>query len=561
MLAVLFALTPGAPTKEGQGQAAIAPGIDPLVDPATGRIINRWNKPYVLSAETPSAWVAMRAAGADNTHPGHIDTGNDPGHAHDAKPSKHAEAHDFPHSSALTGGRGLWSPAIDAAAAFCAYRNTKYALDGVWTIKHKDTCSAACNFVNAAGWVLYEEHQLYDMISNDTNNADVWFNGVTGTSEGNGPSPREDESDLEHGPNCLIAFHGATPTEGHNRQAVADEAIYSEYLGTVGIAKRWTEEMETMQERMSTLHGNMSNYGKTMPGHVYVTGHSEGGTLASIFAYLANHKDDPMGFGRPVTKLTVYGVPPSANFSMDDGQSKDGCFDGTAYYTRLPKGTPYTDSPEGLDEDMSDIYSIMSGYPVTKEVQDAVRDHSIFEDLDGVHVHIKHAIHTRKSKHVRIQWQSLDVTGMITDEVVHPKENLQHLSGPGLLTKCGEEPPSFAVMANNVDLAVRAANESKLEWHALTISKTLGIETCLTRKCAGERENAIEKGADALNMHAPETYAFSLCMLDKVCTAFMLSEGEPHRDLHPDHVQVAGEDTLPVNNDPLSTDPVSSERR
>ena len=125
---------------------------------------------------------------------------------------------------------GKWTPAIDAAAAFCAYRNTKYALDGVWTIKHKDTCAAACNYVNAAGWVLYEEHQLYDSVSNDTNNADVWYNGVSGTSEGNGPFPSAPESDLMYSKDCLIAFHGAQPTEGHNRPAVNDESVYGEYI-------------------------------------------------------------------------------------------------------------------------------------------------------------------------------------------------------------------------------------------------------------------------------------------------------------------------------------------
>ena len=115
---------------------------------------------------------------------------------------------------------------------------------------------------------------------------------------------------------------------------------------------------------------------------------------------------------------------------MDNGQRADGCFEGTAYYTRLPKYTPYIDAPEGLDRHIVDIFTIMSGYPVSKEVQDAVRDHSVFEDLDHVGVHIKHAIHTRKSQHVRLPWKSLDITGMITDDVVDPMDNLKHLVGP-----------------------------------------------------------------------------------------------------------------------------------
>merc|ERR1711865_472727 len=345
--------------------------------------------------------------------------------------------------------------------------------------------------------------------------------------------PLIDKSDLVFGANCLIAFHGATPTVGHNRTAVNDEAVYGEYRGIVGIAKRWTSELRNIFDTMAERHGSMHNFGKSMKGELYVTGHAEGGTMASIFAYLANHKDDPMDFGRHVTKLTVYGVPPSANFSMTNGQRKDGCFDGTAYYTRIPKHTPYVDSKNGLSGHLVDIYSIMGGYPVTKEVQDGVRFESIFEDLDHVGIHIKHAIHTRKSQHINIQWRSLDMTGMVTDEVIDPTQTLQPLRGPVHFNKCGNEPPSFKKMANDKHLAIRAANESELEWKALTMEGYIDQKIkCLTRDCAGIAENALEHGADALNMHAPETYCFSLCIMDHECMGFLLMGGEPHRDIH-----------------------------
>ena len=501
MALALWLLTPlAAPSGEGQGQAAIAPEVDPFTDPATGRVINRWNK----------AWTGKRLfSGLDE------------------------EADQQAGQEGAFNGPGAWSPAIDAAAAFCAYRNTKYALDGVWTIKHKDTCAAACNFVNAAGWVLYEEHQLYDVVSNDTNNADVWYNGVLGTSEGNGPSPTRPRSDVAHSKDCLIAFHGAQPTEGHNRASVNDEAIYGEFRGTVGIARRWTEEFDTMLDRMSQLHGNMSNMGNKIKGKVHVTGHANGGTLASIFAYMANRKDDPLGFNKTVSTLTLYGVPPPANFSMDNGQSEDGCFGGTAYYTRLPKNTPYTDAPDGLDRHVVDIFSIMSGYPVSQEVQEAVRTRSVFEDLDHAGVHIKHAIHRRNSHHVRVNWKSLDITGLISDDVVDPTDNLKHLKGPVHFNKCGNEPPSFQKMANDPDLAIRAANESELEWKALTMAGYRDQKVkCLSRACAENSASALEHGADALNMHAPETYAFSLCILDPQCKQFMFSLGEPGRSIH-----------------------------
>jgi hypothetical protein len=246
--------------------------------------------------------------------------------------------------------------------------------------------------------------------------------------------------------------------------------------------------------------------------------------------------------------LTVYGVPPSANFSMSNGQSKDGCFGGTAYYTRVPKHTPYVDSKDGLDGHLVDIFSIMGGYPVSKEVQDAVRDNSIFADLDNHAIHIKHAIHTRKSQHVNIQWRSLDMTGMITDEVVDPTENLKHLRGPVHFNKCGHEPPSFQRMANDPDLAIRAANESELEWKALTMAgyKDQKVK-CVVRSCANDDHNALEHGADALNMHAPETYCFSLCIMDEECRGFMLAGGEPHRDVHPggDHPGSASDPDVP----------------
>ena len=513
MLAVLWPLPLAAPTSEGQGQAAIAPGIDPFTDPATGRLLNRWNR----------KWAA--------------DSGLD---------QQGEEKEDF-------SGPGRWTPAVDAAAVLCAYRNTKYALDGVWTIKHKDTCAAACNYVNAAGWVLYEEHQLYDG-SNDTNNADVWYDGVSGTSEGNGPNPAAPASDLMHSKDCLIAFHGAQPTEGHHVPKVNDETVYGEYLGITGIAKRWAEELDTMIDGIVKLHGNMSNFGSSMKGRLHVTGHANGGTLAAIFAYFANHKDEPMQFNKPVTTLTVYGVPPSANFSMDNGQRADGCFEGTSYYTRLPKHTPYVDAPEGLDRHIVDIFSILSGYPVSKEVQDAVRDHSVLEDLDHVGVHIKHAIRSSNSQHLRIPWKSLDITGMITDDVVDPTDNLKHLVGPVHFNKCGREPPSFRKMANDPDLAVRAANESNLEWKALTMAGYRDQKVkCLSRACAENSASALEHGADALNMHAPETYFFSLCISDPQCKAFMFAIGEPGRNLDKvvpnpevEPVQAPPEDPVPL---------------
>jgi hypothetical protein len=493
MLAFLLAAS-GVPKGEDRAQGFMHPRSMPDVDPATGRVFNRWNR---LIPPQPDGM-------------GHY----------------------------LTGGHGLWTSAVDAAAAFCAYRNTKYALDGVWSIKHKDTCAAACNFVNAEGWVLYEEHQLYDQVSNDTNNADVWFNGVTGTSEGMGTSPREDYSDLVHGPNCLIAFHGAAPTEGHNREAVNDEARYESYLGISGLAKRWTEELSILQERMSQLHGDMNGFGRSIPGTLTVTGHGEGGTIASMFAFLANHNSDPMKFNHSVDRVTVYGVPPSANFSMYNDKSKEqgrpkGCFKGNAYYNRLPKNTPYVDSILGLNGHIIDVFSILSGYNVSKEVQTAVREKSIFEDLDNVGVHIKHSINRAQSKHMMIDFMSLDQTGQVSDQAEDPKENLAHLLGPVWSTPCGTVPNCFEEVAKNADLAVRSANESDLNWRALTMGTNWKPRKCLSRRCEKKQARGAHM-SDAMNLHAPEVYMFQMCKEDKACKGFMFTGNEAHRDIHDD---------------------------
>lgn len=83
------------------------------------------------------------------------------------------------------------------------------------------------------------------------------------------------------------------------------------------------------------------------------------------------------------------------------------------------------------------------------------------------------------------------------------------------------------------DLAIRAANESNLEWKALTMAGYRDQRVkCLTRACAENSASALEHGADALNMHAPETYLFSLCMMDSECKAFMFVAGEPGRVIH-----------------------------
>ena len=70
---------------------------------------------------------------------------------------------------------------------------------------------------------------------------------------------------------------------------------------------------------------------------------------------------------------------------------------------------------------------------------------------------------------------------------------------------------------------------------------------CLSRACAENSASALEHGADALNMHAPETYLFSICITDPVCKQFMFSMGEPGRAIH--------KHPLPEPEPPLQTPP------
>jgi len=355
---------------------------------------------------------------------------------------------------------GSFTPRVAAAAAFCSYRNSKFALDGTWGRDEKVLVTEACNIVNSWGWVLYEEHQLYDPITNDTDNADLWFNGVSGTSDAHGTHSKLHDSDLIHGGNCMVAIHGASLDQIAEKDG---DSIYEQAFNVPGLDKRWLGELDVILDLFVKQHGNLKGLAEGCPGELYVTGHGLGGAVAQMFAYLLNKNGDPLNTGREtgVAKLHTFGSPPVANFTLTNDKfmntsdpQADGCFHGIHYYSRVPPGTP------GQSE-MYDIYGIFTGHHIDDTVMTALRKDSIMGTLGN----IDDWIDSEASKHIKMSWESLDMIGLVDGD------ESPNIIGPVLHTSCVDgQAPHLTLMSTDVTIAVDSANNALEEWASGSLS-------------------------------------------------------------------------------------------
>ena len=500
MLAVTLTLALGAPTTDGTSRKAL---MFETVSPAE-RVPNQWGTMKTSLASNSMTW-----------------------------PSPDGKQHDTPFW-------GSFTPRVAAAAAFCAYRNTRLAIDGTWTTAHKVWCTEACTIVNDWGWVLVEEHQLYDSTSNDTDNADFWANGASGNSTGHGAGiMRKDKGEfgnIVYGPNCMLVMHGA---DLDTFEAAAQSDVYEESFGVEGVDQRWSGELDVLLDLLVRGHGNMTAMLNTCPGELYVAAHGMGGAVAQLFAWLANRDDDPLRMNKKVTKLHTFGSPPVANFPLtneaweEQGQP-EGCFAGTHWYTRVPEGV----FPD-VKGDLVDVFNIVSGYPITEEVKGKLREHSVMKYLGPVHEMVDQG----HSHHSKMRWQSLDMD----DSAVLSQYERSAVLGPGLETPClpcdlntttrqcvrvchkftgahceeqdltdeeaaerhamlnHEVPEPIKRVAEDPELAIRSADEALTEW------------TVLAHAHGHEWSHEIDINADPpmvkqdpINLHGPEAYMASL---------------------------------------------------
>jgi hypothetical protein len=206
------------------------------------------------------------------------------------------------------------TPRIAAAATYCTYRNTaSYRNTGA-------SFQRWCSEPLAAGWGLSESYETTHA-NGDTDNADLY----------------------RVGPHCFLTFHGADmgyELEGWTSQESHARATTNEFYGVtgVGLSKGLAAELEVILTSIREKYVTLSAWAATCPGRLHVAGHSMGGAMAAMFAYLANLNSDPLDMKKPVSMVFLFVAMPPAEKSLTNDQSSDGCFTGVSYYTRALAG-------------------------------------------------------------------------------------------------------------------------------------------------------------------------------------------------------------------------------
>lgn len=277
------------------------------------------------------------------------------------------------------------TPQLAGAAQACTVRNSN-----VVAFLAGDP-SVACDTLSSAGWNISKSYNVFNPVLGDTDNADLF----------------------RAGSDCILSFHGADYHEffmgGYVGNATAVAPVSSFYGVNVGFMTGLTEELEVILTEIRQQHGSLADFAGSCPGSLSVSGHSMGGGMAAIFAYLANLPSDPLSMGKHVSQTFLFGANPPATTKLENAQSEDGCFEGASYYAR-------TTSVPGFS---------------------ALGDPAIgFATLETGMVGMN------------IPSVSLEVTGIITDST--------NLAGPGITTPCGEEPPVLIAMRSNMTLAYEA---------------------------------------------------------------------------------------------------------
>lgn len=304
-----------------------------------------------------------------------------------------------------------FSPRLAAAASACAYRKSN--INGLLAVDVEPLCDVP----PAAGWILTQEYtaphpagtcneaacrtgarkllrELHNKVqsSEDTDNADLY----------------------RYGNDCLLAMHGADIVEFEDRHnGTGFHTPTSYYNISAGFHNGLTMELDNLLNVIKQKHGSLAAFASSCPGDLYVTGHSMGGSIAAIFAFLANHDDDPLQMGKTVKSIYLYAPAPVATQALTDGQSDDGCFDGMTYFMRTAPG-----------------YHPFLGCGTIADIT--------VEEFDSF-------------VNVRLPWTGLDVKGPTSDPA--------NLLGPDQQYACGVVPQIYKDMAANATQYECAAKE------------------------------------------------------------------------------------------------------
>lgn len=299
----------------------------------------------------------------------------------------------------MSAGAQPITPYIAAMAATCVYRDSiNNHLNLLASI------SETCTKLWRSGWKLEDTFEHADpVMTGDTDAADLYRSGDS----------------------CLLAFRGAdiefftTLGGGASPEAKAEFcAPIDTFHAPVGFAKGLTLELQAILDQITAKHGSLATFASTMcKGELHVTGHSMGGGVATILAYLANLDSDPLAMRKPVSKVYLFSsMPVAATDQLINEHGKaatgNGCFEGASYYTRWPTGLG---AATGYDElgDVAMLTCFFAGNAGIKPPK-------------------------------TIAWTSLDLTG--------PFDVPANSKGPTLQTACGELPPVYDKMKNDPSL-------------------------------------------------------------------------------------------------------------
>merc|ERR1719231_1207919 len=275
------------------------------------------------------------------------------------------------------------TPRIAAAATECTYRNTAGA--------NAASLQRWCSEPLAAGWGLSESYETTHA-NGDTDNADLY----------------------RVGPHCFLTFHGA---DGAYEMAgwVTQEPhlTTNEFYNVtgVGLSKGIAAELEVILTSIREKYVTLSAWAATCPGRLHVAGHSMGGGMAAMFAYLANLNSDPLDMKKPVSRVFLFNPLSPAENSLTNDRSSDGCFTGVSYYTR---------ALAGIVPGLGTIADITAGFVPNMVIP-------------------------------KIASSSIDMQGPSTDP--------SNILGPVLDTECGSVPPVFNAMRSNQTLGYGAYSQ------------------------------------------------------------------------------------------------------
>jgi hypothetical protein len=265
------------------------------------------------------------------------------------------------------------TPRVAAAATACTYRNSLKPMDAAW-----------CSEPKAAGWGLSESYETIHA-SGDTDNADLY----------------------RMGGNCMLTFHGADTESFGWIYSTGYETTEEFYNVTgVGLSKGLAAELEIILTSIREKYTTLAAWAATCPGRLHVAGHSMGGGMAAIFAFLANMNSDPLGMKKPVSRVFLFAPMAPATTTLYNERSSDGCFTGGSYYTRALAGVV---PGFGTIGDCTSVIPFAPNMVIPK-----------------------------------MKVSSIDMNGPYTDA--------SNVLGTGLKTDCGSVPPVYEAMQSNQTL-------------------------------------------------------------------------------------------------------------